>query len=185
MFKKEVFVEQCVPLLLWLSEGNHIALTDLLRRRVALGEAVVLEEQQIGVGGRGRRRLHHRSVEAGGLRVQCKDQGALLEQGLGVRLGVGAHRGQRDDAALGENVPILLLLVNVVHLVGLASAVVVDHLGDDPVVVGVVAGSGEGGHQVADAGDVARLGRNGAAERWWALLDGAAWLEIEIGYEIG
>lgn len=66
---------------------------------------------------------------------------------------------------------VLLLFVNVVHLVALALRVKVNHLGDDPVVVRVVARSGEGCNKVAHLGDVVGLGRNGAAQGRGTLVD--------------
>jgi hypothetical protein len=107
-------------------------------------------------------------VEARGLRIQRHHHRALREQRIRIRFRIRPIKRQRDDPSSAENVPRLLLLVNVVDLVLLRVVRVTDDLGHNPVLLvgALVDDLRESGHHVAGLGRVLEIGWDAADQRW-------------------
>lgn len=88
-------------------------------------------------------------VEASGLRIKCHNHRILWEQRMAICLRIRTHQWQRYDLTLAQDVPILLLLVDVDHIVFVLAMQELHYLRQDPVLL-LVDSLGQSGYVVAN-----------------------------------
>lgn len=120
---------------LLLLDGDHVALGDVHRVRVAVRVSGILEKNFVILLCSYRQAVDYRLVKTSGLRIQSHHNGSLSEESMSVGLGVGAVQWKRNDATLAQDVTRLLLFIDVVHLVFLGVMRVADYLSHYPILL--------------------------------------------------